>query len=112
MKLLRIDGLPEGALDAAALFHEAWLPRIRAAASEGDLLLAFPPADHTQRGWRLAALQQLARELAPLRVNAVASDEASALSAAEAYLAAAPGVTGQYLPLDGQGAGKVLEGAS
>ncbi len=111
MALLRIEDLPEGALDAAARFHEVWLPRIRALiplASGEDLLVAFPSEDHTHRAWRLAAVQQLARELAPIRINAVASDQAAPVACAQEYLASAPGVTGQYLPLDGNAAGQVL----
>ena len=77
---------------------------------EGEgLILIFPPADHTHRAWRLAAVQGLARQLAPLRVNAVVSDNDAAIAESAAYLAAAPGLTGQYLPLDGTGAGAVID---
>ncbi|MGE3690173.1 MAG: Rossmann fold domain-containing protein [Novosphingobium sp.] len=72
---------------------------------EGEgLLLVFEPADHTHRAWRLAAVQALAREHTPQRINAVASDDETAVAAAHEYLANAPGVTGQYWPLDAQGA--------
>ncbi len=73
-----------------------------------DVVLAFPAADHTHRGWRLAVVQQLARDAAPLRVNALAGGDEPAIAAAVAYLANAPGVTGQLLALDGKGAGEVL----
>jgi hypothetical protein len=53
-------------------------------------------------------VQTLAREAAPLRVNAVAGSDPAAIEAALAYLAAADGVTGQYLPLDSAGAGAVV----
>ena len=69
------------------------------------------PEEHLgrgHRGWRLAAVQGLAREHAPLRVNALASDDELAIAAAHAYLASADGVTGQYLPLDSHGAGEVV----
>ena len=139
---LLVDGLPEGALEAAAVFHVEWLPQVRAilnppflgevaarstdgggeahaqppSASPGsapppqgeDLALIFPPADHTHRGWRLAAVQALARESAPLRVNAIAGGSDPAIVAARAYLEQAQGVTGQYLPLDDAGAGPVV----
>ena len=131
---LLVDGLPEGALEAAAVFHVEWLPQVRAilnppffgevaARSEQapsaslrsapppngeDLVLIFPPADHTHRGWRLAAVQALAREYAPLRVNAIASGSEPANAAARAYLEQAQGFTGQYLPLDDAGAGPVV----
>jgi hypothetical protein len=43
-----------------------------------------------------------------MRVNVIASDNRAAIDAAVSYLEAAPGVTGQYLPLDDVGAGPVL----
>lgn len=98
MKLLRIARLPAAPLDAAAAFHAEWVARGRD--GEGDLLLVFPLADHTHRQWRLAAIQELAREAAPRRVNAVAADGEDAIEQARKYLAAAPGITGQYLRLD------------
>ena len=107
--LLRVEGLPKGALEAAARFHGEVLPRVRAALKDGeDLVLVFPHADRPHRGWRLAAVQQLARDAAPARVNALVSDDESAIAAATAYLAEAPGVTGQLLAPDGNGAGEVL----
>jgi hypothetical protein len=145
MQVLRVEGLPEGALEAAAVFHAEWLGRARdlpnppplgevaARSADGgdmaqtqapsaslrsapppkgeDLVLILSPADHTHRAWRLAAVQGLARELAPLRVNAVASNDPAAIASALAYLEAAPGLTGQYLPLDGIGAGDVIASA-
>jgi hypothetical protein len=103
-----VGELPDEPLDAAARFYGEVLERVEARLNplrDGeDLLLIFPPADHTHRGWRLAAVQELARRHAPRRVNAVACDDEAAIAAAERYLAAAPGVTGQYLPLDGHGA--------
>ena len=87
-----------------------WLPRIEAllAGGESPLTLAFPPADHTHRAWRLAAVQALARAHAPLRLNAVAAADEVAVAAALRYLEAAEGITGQYLVLDSAGAGAVL----
>jgi hypothetical protein len=79
---------------------------------EGLLVLVFPPADHTHSAWRLAAVESLAREQAPRRVNAVASADEAAIAAALAYLVKAEGVTGQYLPLDSAGAGAVLSSAA
>ncbi|PLK26577.1 Rossmann fold domain-containing protein [Novosphingobium sp. TH158] len=106
--LVRIGPLPDGALDAASAFHAAELPRLRSMADPVVTFL-FAPADHTHTAWRRAAVQSLARELAPRRINAIASDDESAIEAALAYLAAADGVTGQYLALDSAGAGKVIE---
>ena len=110
MQSLRVGSLAEAPLAAAAQFYAEVLPQI-AAAPEAELVLVFEPADYTHRGWRLAAVQQLARDRAPLRVNALAGDDEQAILAALAYLGTAPGVTGQYLPLDGEGAGALLSSA-
>ncbi|MCB2059933.1 MAG: hypothetical protein R3E09_03650 [Novosphingobium sp.] len=100
------------ALEAAAQFHASVLPDVVEALGKasGHLTLVFAPADHTHGGWRLAAVQNLAREHVPLRVNALVSDDDTAIDAAERYLAGAGGVTGQLLPLDGNGASEVLSG--
>lgn len=111
MKRIAVDDLPEDPLSAASVFHQHWLPYAEDALAAGDdLLLVFAAADHTHRAWRLAAVAGLARKHAPLRVNAVAGT-GEALAQAEQYLAAAPGVTGQYLPLDGEGAGNPVGAA-
>jgi hypothetical protein len=101
--VLRIEGLPESALDAAAAFHTEWLPRARA---DGDLVLVFPAAPYDHRGWRLAAVQDLAREAAPKRVNAVAGEDEQAIAETLAWLSAAPGITGQLLAVDGKSGAK------
>lgn len=100
--VLRIEGLPEAALDAAAMFHAEWLPKARALLDPPgeDLALVFPPAAYDHRSWRLAAVQDLARESAPARVNAVAGDDQTAISEALDWLANAPGITGQLLAVD------------
>lgn len=112
MQVLRIEGLPEAPLDAAAAFHAEWMPQTRARLNPpragAALALIFPPADHTHRAWRLAAVQALARESAPLRVNALAGDDLAAIESALAYIENAPGLTGQYLALDDTGAGAVI----
>ena len=138
MQQLRIEGLPEDPLAAAAAFHVEWLPRafallgpprngeVAAGTADGggslpdarllqaapplhhpadgppprggeDLILIFAPADHTHRGWRLAAVQGLARDYAPRRINAVEAEGEAAIASTSAYLAAAPGLTGQCL---------------
>jgi hypothetical protein len=101
-----VGSLPAEPLNAAARFYAEALPRIVAALEDhhAGLVIVFEPADYTHRGWRLAAIQQLARDHAPLRINAVASEDGNAIDAALAYLGSAEGVTGQYLPLDGNGA--------
>jgi hypothetical protein len=99
--VLRIEGLPEGALDAAAAFHAEWLDRARQAlAIEDDLALVFPAAAHSHGGWRLAAVQSLAREASPRRVNGVSGDDEAGIAAAIEWLAQAHGVTGQLLAVE------------
>jgi hypothetical protein len=107
--LLRVGPLPDDALPASARFHAQDLPRVMEALSQGaDLVLIFGPADHTHRDWRNGVVRSLARQFAPIRVNGVAGDDEAALAAAVEYLARAPGVTGQMLPVDGTGAGPML----
>jgi hypothetical protein len=110
MPLLQIDilELPTAPLDAAADFYTTELPEIRDDAdilAEHDLVLVFAPAGHEHRSWRLAAVQELAREFAPRRVNAVVGDDEDAIMAAMRFLDAAPGITGQLLAVDAVGAG-------
>ena len=106
---LYVGALPDEPLAAAAQFHTDVLPRaLDALRQGGDLVLVFPPADHTHRDWRLGVVRGLARQFAPVRVNALAGDDEAALAAGAAYLAHAPGVTGQLLPVDGTGAGPML----
>lgn len=113
MPTLQIDivGLPPSPLDAAADFHSRNLPQIRddcAVLPDHDVLIVFEPASHAHRGWRLAAVQQLAREASPRRVNALVSEDRAAILAALAWLERAAGVTGQVFELDGLGAGPVI----
>ena len=111
MAALEVQPLPDLPSAAAAAFHLEYLHRAAVLLRDGAqcLTLMFTAADHTQRGWRLAAVQTLAREHAPARVNAIAGGSASAIKAALTYLSAADGVTGQYLLLDDLGAGLVVE---
>ena len=94
-------------LAAAAAFYARVAPLVEAA-GDTSLTLLFAPADHTHRGWRGAAVASLARMAAPRRINAIVADDTAAIAAALAYLEAAPGVTGQLLLLDSQGAGEVV----
>ncbi len=109
--LLRVGPLPDDPLAAAADFHARVLPAALAALDGGALLvtLVFDPAGHPHRAWREAAVQTLALARAPARINALASADAAAIAATQAFIAAAPGLTGQYLPLDSAGAGAVIE---
>ena len=115
MTVFRVADLPESALDAAARFHAFDLPRLRAAldlptkgAAGAALTLLFPPAPYDHRGWRLAAVQDLAREAAPRRVNAIVGDDEAVIERIRAWLETAPGVTGQLLAADGAD-GKIAE---
>ena len=104
--VLRVEGLPEAPLHAAAAYYARYLPEARRALEGAEaLVLIFSPADHSHRAWRLAAVQELAREAAPARVNALVGDDDAGLAEAGAFLAAAPGVTGQILAVDGKYAG-------
>lgn len=99
--VLRIGNLSENPLDAAAEFHAHWLAQARTALGGADALaIVFPAAAHPHRAWRLAAVQELAREAAPARVNGVEAGGKKAAAAVLAYLEGAPGVTGQLLAAD------------
>jgi hypothetical protein len=63
-------------------------------------VLIFPPAPHDHRGWRLAAVQDLAREAAPRRVNGIVGADDTAIAETQAWLEQAPGVTGQLLAVE------------
>ncbi|WP_309621887.1 Rossmann fold domain-containing protein [Novosphingobium sp.] len=112
MAVLEVCVLPIEPSAAAAAFHAEWLSKAVALLNPPrvgeDLVIAFAAADYTHTGWRLAAVQMLAREHAPARVNAVSGGGAAAQAAALAYLAGGAGITGQYLPLDDAGAGPVV----
>lgn len=105
--VLRVGGLPDEALDAAAAFYDQWLPRaLKQLSPDSEVLtivLSGAAYDHTD--WRRAAARDIARAAAPQRVNIVAGDDEGAIAATVEYLARAPGVTGQYLPTTGGGAG-------
>ncbi len=100
--VLEVTGLPDAPLDAAAAFHGEYLARARGLAGDGDLVVVFAPADHAHHGWRLAAVQELAREMAPNRVNGVVGEDAGEVSEVLFYLQSAGGVTGQLLQVDGK----------
>jgi hypothetical protein len=109
MALVRVGSLPEEPLAAAAKFHADVLPRVVEMLQQAaDVVLVFDPADHTHRDWRLGVVRGLARQHAPVRVNAIAGEDEAGIAAAAEYLARAPGVTGQLLPIDGTGAAPVV----
>lgn len=101
LRLLHAEGLPAEPLDAAAKFHELFVPSARNALRQGnDLAILFDRQDHTHAAWRLATIQELAREAAPLRVNAIAGGDENSVAETARYLDSAPGVTGQVLTVD------------
>lgn len=110
MVTLEVEPLPGLPSEASATFHREFLPRANALLAGGTqcLTLLFAAADHTHRVWRLAAVQALARERAPARVNALMGGSVAAIAAARVYLEAADGVTGQCIPLADLGAGPVV----
>ncbi len=111
MVTLEIQPLPNLPSAAAATFHHEFLPQAQAILTSGAqcLTLLFGAGDQTHRNWRLAAVQALALEHAPGRVNALAGGNTATVAATLAYLEAADGVTGQYIPLADFGAGPVIQ---
>ena len=101
--VVRVEGLPAAPLDAAAQFHREHVESVRRAVSAADAVaLVFPSAGHEHRAWRLAAVQELAREASPKRVNAVVGEGEAAIVEAVGFLEASPGITGQLLTVDGK----------
>lgn len=88
-------------VDAAARFFDHIVPQVRSCDAD-HVLVQFAPAGHEHDAWRLAAIQDLAREAAPRRVNAVVAglDQKAATQATAQYASNAPGVTGQIFTLD------------
>ena len=101
--IVTVDDLPGDALGAASAFHALHLAAVREAAANGacSVVLVLPPAQVDHTDWRRAAVRDLARALAPVRVNLIAGSGGPSLDQTLAYLANAPGVTGHYLPLHG-----------
>ena len=104
MKIVSVEGLPDEPLAAASLFHQHWLSHCEEILAADDALIALDPADHRHRDWRRAVARDLARKHTPRRVNLVAGSS-DVIAAIGEYLERAPGITGQYLEGDGQGAG-------
>lgn len=103
---------PSSPIDAGSHFYTHILPQVRGAldpdsefwVSVGELpqsldgvILFLPEAGDEHDAWRLAAVQDLAREAAPRRVNAVVGGNDEEKAEVADYLRDAPGVTGQIL---------------
>lgn len=110
MAVFDVDALGQKPDAAAAQFYSRDLPLItaRRGGASAVLTIMFPPADYAHTAWRLAAVQGLARDAAPQRINAVSGGSPAARQAALRYLEAADGVTGQLLQLDDAGAQPVI----
>lgn len=106
-RVIRIQDLPDHPLDAAAGFYAEHAASIRSdlrGHPGGNLMIVFESTGKQHRGWQLAAVQDLAREAAPSRVNAVVGSDAQGIAQTLAWLERAPGITGQLLPIDPTGA--------
>lgn len=100
-EVLRVVELPQAPLDASAVFHADHLDEAMAAleGEAGELAIVLPPAASDHDDWRRALARDLARKYAPKRANVLGGGSEAATEAMLAYLRAAPGITGQYLPL-------------
>lgn len=99
----RTGGLPQAAPDASAAFYADHAAAIAdlLAGSPQSLVIVFPKAGYDHRGWRRAAIADLARAHAPVRVVGLVDGDPAALARTLAFLEMAKGVTGQLLTVDG-----------
>ena len=100
MRVVRVGELPDGALEAAAEFYARVLPLLSPPRAGEDLAVIFWPAAYDHRAWRLAAIQDLARAAAPVRVNGIVGHDERSIAETLVWLEAAPGVTGQLLAVE------------
>lgn len=105
--LFPVGPLPDEPLAAASAFHARVLPRLLTALDGATdcLTLIFAPAGCPHDDWRRAVVATLARERAPVRINAIAGDDEGGIADTVAFIASAPGLTGQVLVVDARGAG-------
>lgn len=100
--VLTVETLPGEPIAASAAFHAGHLATAeRMLAGDGveAIAICLPAADTGHDDWRLALARDLARRWTPRRVNVVGAASGDAREDALAYLADAPGITGQYIPL-------------
>ncbi|GMN02716.1 Rossmann fold domain-containing protein [Erythrobacter sp. MTPC3] len=100
--VLAVGELPDGGIEASAVFHEKYLTQAQAALADDSvtaLAITMPAAPSSHDDWRTALARDLARAHSPKRVNVVGGPQGEAMDAALAYLGDAQGVTGQYCPL-------------
>ena len=102
--MLRVEiKVPENSANpptAAQAFYTEHCPGSLCSGDFDLMIVRFRPAGHEHRGWRLAAVQDLARAAAPSRVNGIVGDNEQAIAEVIAWLEDAPGVTGQLLAVD------------
>ena len=103
---MRISPLPASATMAAREYYGIWAGKVDRALSETDdcLTLHFDPAEADHKAWRRAVVADLAREHAPVRINAIAGSDGPGAARAIAWLERAPGITGQLFSVDSHGA--------
>lgn len=101
---MRISPLPASATKAAREYYGIWAVQVDRALSGIDdcLTLHFDPAEADHKAWRRAVVADLAREHAPVRINAVVGSDGSGVARAIAWLERAPGITGQLFTVDSQ----------
>lgn len=106
-RILHLGPFPAGAGEAAAAFYrrDMALIGVELVQAPACLTLVLRPADVDHSAWRRAALADLARAHAPVRINAVVGDDPAALDAVCAWLERSPGITGQTFGVDGHGGG-------
>ncbi|KEO90814.1 hypothetical protein EH31_07185 [Erythrobacter longus] len=91
-----VSDLPEGPLQASAVFFAGHLDAVREAMGKGDLVIVLPPAGPDHTDWRQSLARDLARDAAPTRVNVIGAGDETQCRALIGYLAGAKGVTGHY----------------
>ncbi len=99
--MIRVERLPEAALDAAAAFHARWADEVRNEAARGSeyVVVVMDPAPFDHADWRRAAARDLARAYPDCCINIVAGYDGGAIARMAEFLGRAPAITGQYLPL-------------
>jgi hypothetical protein len=94
-------------LDSAELFYRECLPGIRRKLQNeanpdirDGAIIVFRNRWPSHRAWRLAVIQDLARESAPKRVNGIVAPDHANIHPTVEWLTQAPGVTGQLLEIE------------
>ena len=96
--------MPGDPLEAASTFYGHHVKPIEVGLSVLDILtVQLPAVPETHEQYLRAAMGALARKVAPRRINAISGNDDAAMERAAAWLASAPGITGQYFAVDGAG---------